>query len=132
MFGTWLCTVRRDSHSAVAMSGLDRPTATRSAIFNSVAVSAAQPVVPGGREHGQVPAELGQQHVCGVEGHAGDGAYQVDQVRDRRDHRVDLLVEYGELVVEAHQHASDRTEGLCTEHRQSGPDNGEVSHFDLK
>ncbi len=48
MWETWVCTVLRDKNSSVAMSGLDRPWATRKAIFASVGVSACQPLVAAG------------------------------------------------------------------------------------
>jgi hypothetical protein len=45
MCDTWVCTVLRDSSNSAAMSGLDRPSATREAIFASVGVSASHPRV---------------------------------------------------------------------------------------
>jgi hypothetical protein len=40
---TWVCTVLRDKNSPAAISGLDRPSATKYAMFRSVGVSASQP-----------------------------------------------------------------------------------------
>src|ERR1019366_1552842 len=43
MCETWVCTVLRDKNSSAAMSGLDRPTATRRAILVSVGGRASRP-----------------------------------------------------------------------------------------
>ena len=45
MCETWVCTVERDRNRAAAMSGLDCPAPTSSAILVSAAVSASQPVL---------------------------------------------------------------------------------------
>ena len=39
----WVCTVRRDKNVPLAMSDVDAPPATRTAILISVGVSASQP-----------------------------------------------------------------------------------------
>ncbi len=44
MCETCVATVRRDSSSRAAISGLDRPSSTNAAIFTSVAVRLSQPV----------------------------------------------------------------------------------------
>ena len=44
MWETWVATVRRDSISRTAISGLDNPPCTKAAILISVAVSLSQPL----------------------------------------------------------------------------------------
>ncbi len=44
MCETWVATVRRDSSSLAAISGLDSPSSTNAAILISVAVRLSQPL----------------------------------------------------------------------------------------
>jgi hypothetical protein len=44
MWETWIATVRRDSTSLTAISGLDSPSATKAAILISVGVRLSQPL----------------------------------------------------------------------------------------
>ena len=48
MWETWVATVRRDSSSLAAISGLDNPSSTNAAILISVGVRLSQPLPPAG------------------------------------------------------------------------------------
>src|SRR5215213_6394702 len=80
---------------AVALGGLARAAL---AAGDVVAGAAARPAcqVPGGREHGHVDADLGDDDLGGAFADPGDGVQPVTGHRERGDHLVDAAVQGGD------------------------------------